>query len=83
MARKTFLEHNGLKLCGDDRDVMVPKKYYWEVMTWCQDQGIVVENPFDQDRANYETRLSAMLFDVNLWRIRNEEHRVLFILRWA
>jgi hypothetical protein len=81
MARKIFLEHNGLKLCGDDRDVMVPKRHYWDVMVWCQDQGILVEGAFDQ--ADYETRLSAMLFDVNLWRIRNEEHRVLFILRWS
>jgi len=78
MARKIFLEHNGLKLTGDDRDIMVPKKYYWDVMTWCQDQGIVVENAME-----YDNSLSAMLFNVNLWRVRNEKHRVAFALRWA
>ncbi len=83
MARKIFLEHNGLKLCSDDRDVMVSKTHYHEVLSWCVDQGIVVENPFDQDHANYETRLLATLFGVNLWRIRNENHRMLFILRWS
>ena len=78
MARKTFLERDGLSLCGDDRDIMVPKKYYWDVMTWCQDQGIVVENAME-----YDNSLSAMLFNVNLWRVRNEKHRVAFALRWA
>ena len=78
MGRKTFLERDGLSLCGDDRDIMVPKKYYWDVMTWCQDQGIVVENAME-----YDNSLSAMLFNVNLWRVRNEKHRVAFALRWA
>ena len=78
MARKTFLERDGLSLCGDDRDIMVPKKYYWDVMTWCQDQGIVVENAME-----YDNSLSAMLFNVNLWRVRNEKHRVAFALRWS
>ena len=78
MATKTFLERNGLSLCGDDRDIMVPKKYYWDVMTWCQDQGIVVENAME-----YDNSLSAMLFNVNLWRVRNEKHRVAFALRWS
>ena len=78
MARKTFLERDGLSLCGDARDIMVPKKYYWDVMTWCQDQGIVVENAME-----YDNSLSAMLFNVNLWRVRNEKHRVAFALRWA
>jgi len=83
MTRKTFLTINGLSLCGDERDIMVPKKYYWDVLTWCQDQGIVAENAFAHDQATYESRASAMLFDVNLWRIRNERHRVMFVLRWA
>lgn len=81
MGRKTFLEHNGLKLCGDDRDVMVPRKYYHEVLAWCAEQGITPEGAFDQD--DYESRLSARLFEVNLWRIKNEKHRVAFALRWA
>ncbi len=81
MARKTFLEHQGLKLCGDERDVMVPKKHYHEVMAWCADQGIVVEGAFDA--RDYGSRLSATLFGVNLWRIRNEKHRVMFVLRWS
>lgn len=78
MARKTFLERNGLSLCGDDRDVMVPRKYYYDVLEWCVEQGIVVENAME-----YDNSLSAMLFDVNLWRVRNEKHRVAFALRWA
>lgn len=78
MGRKTFLERNGLKLCGDERDVMVPKRHYWDVMVWCQDQGIVVENAME-----YDNSLSAMLFDVNLWRVRDEQQRLAFILRWA
>ena len=81
MARKTFLEHNGLKLCGDERDVMVPKQFYHEVMAWCADQGIVVEGAFGL--GDYESRLSASMFGVNLWRIRNEKHRVAFALRWS
>ena len=81
MGRKTFLERNGLKLCGDERDVMVPKRHYHEVMAWCADQGIVVESAFN--KADYESRLSANLFDVNLWRVRNEQHRVAFALRWS
>ena len=80
MARKTFLEENGMKLTGDDRDVMVPKRYYRDVLAWCADQGIIAEGAFDHD---YNARMSAFWFDVNLWRIKNEKHRMLFILRWS
>ena len=79
MARKTFLERNGLSLCGDDRDIMVPRKYYYDVLSWCVEQGIVVENAMEY----YDNGLSAMLFDVTLWRVRNEKHRVAFALRWS
>ena len=79
MARKTFLERNGLSLCSDDRDIMVPRKYYYDVLSWCVEQGIVVENVMEY----YDNGLSAMLFDVNLWRVKDDKQRLMFALRWS
>ncbi len=76
---KVFAEKQGLKLVGDARDIMVPNKYQSEVLRWCVENGIVVE-VYARDAND---AMAQRLFNVNLWRIKDEAHRTLFILRWT
>ena len=76
---KVFAERHGLKLVGDARDIMVPNKYQSEVLRWCAENGIVVE-VYARDASD---AMAQRLFNVNLWRVKDEAHRTLFILRWT
>ncbi len=76
---KVFAERYSLKLVGDARDIMVSNKYQSEVLRWCAENGIVVE-VYARDAND---AMVQRLFNVNLWRVKDEAHRTLFILRWT
>jgi hypothetical protein len=79
MATKTFIETNGLKLISDERDIMVPSEYYQDVVDWCNTNHVDVTVP----QGTYSHTTAAQIFKVNLWRVKNPEQRLLFVLRWS
>ncbi len=75
MAIKEFMiDNRGYVLTGDERSIMVPRIYKYEVIDWCMENGITA-NISSSD-------LSEAAFKVNLWRIEDEKQRMLFMLRW-
>jgi hypothetical protein len=76
MARKVFAtDKRGYSLWGDDRDIMVALDYHRDVQEWCEANGVVaIVNC---------SLLSAKAFGVILWRIDDEDQRLVFILRWG
>lgn len=79
MATRVFLENSRCQLSSDPRDVMVDAQHHDDVMTWCKQHGVMATSPV----GNYTHDLARQAFNVNLWRIRDETQRALFILRWA
>ena len=76
MGVKIFSEKSKkLKLISDKRDIAVDWNNRQAVWDWCKQNEIQVEYQGTSPWAN--------LFEVDLWRIKNEQHRVLFALRWA
>jgi hypothetical protein len=78
MAQKTFIETNGLKLISDERDIMVPSRLFDNVVAWCNINHIDVTVP----QGTYSHNTAARIFNVNLWRVKDQEQRMLFALRW-
>ena len=76
MGTKVFRELNNIKLISDERDIMVPCEHHDEIFTWCH------ENNIKATTSNYSAFAQA-IFGVLLWRVKNEQDRVLFALRWA
>lgn len=79
MGLKTFIEINGLQLVSDERDVMVPAKHYTNVVEWCKQNNIDIA----QIQGTYNHYIAMKMFKVNLWRVKDQEQRVMFILRWG
>jgi hypothetical protein len=79
MASKVFLKAGGNQLISDERDIMVAARYRSQVIQWCRESGVEVEDP----QCNYTHDIAQKMFGVNIWRIRDEQQRVLFALRWA
>ena len=79
MGTKAFIDINGLKLTSDERDVMVPAKYYDDVISWCNAVGIDLTVP----GGNYSHQSAKKLFNVNLWRVKDEQQRMMFVLKWS
>lgn len=79
MGTKVFRERNGLKLISDERDIEVSAKYRAKVQEWCNDNGIkaTLASPAEG------TSWAASVWGVNLWRVRDEQQRVMFALKWA
>ena len=67
---------------GDSRDVMVPRKYQSEVLQWCRENNIEATIG-DPNKPSSNDAMIQRLFNVNLWRVKNEKHRTLFTLRWS
>ena len=76
MATKVFLERKGLALVSDERDIMVTSSLTKDVIAWCDENKIDAEQVANSPITQYS-------FGVNLWRVRNEEQRMWFTLRWA
>ncbi len=60
---------NGSVLTSDSRDIAVPFTYRQQVFTWAGKNKIIIE---------YQGTLSG----VDLWRIKDDDHRSWFALRW-
>lgn len=76
MATKVFLERGNVKLISDERDIMVPCQLHDAVVTWCHENGV-------RATTSNVSAYAQMIFNVYLWRVKNEQERVLFALRWA
>ena len=70
MNTRVFAEKGRVKLVGDERDVGVAAWWRDAVWQWCEDNKINLE---------YQGTLAG----TDLWRIKDEEQRAWFILRWA
>lgn len=70
MGSKVFAEKGRVKLVGDNIDVAVPYKLRADVWLWCRENDIKVE---------YQGSLSG----TDLWRVRDDTHRIWFVLRWS
>lgn len=69
--RKVFAtDTRGYVFMGDSRDIAVPYNKRQEVFDWCGENKITVE---------YQGTMAG----TDLWRIRDEQQRVWFSLRWA
>jgi hypothetical protein len=79
MAEKIFMERDRFILRGDDRDIMLPAQYKMAVLSWCRKNNIDVELPLNKDNEH----IAKHYFGVNLWRIRDEQQRAWFALRWS
>lgn len=78
-ASKVFLESGGSQLISDERDIMVAARYRSQVLQWCRESGVEVEDP----GGNYTNDIAQKQFGVNIWRIRDEQQRAWFALRWG
>ena len=78
MAEKIFMERDGVVLRGDARDFMLPVQHTIAVLAWCRRNQIDVEFPLTQ-----YSRVAREHFGVKIWRIRDEQQRMWFALRWA
>jgi hypothetical protein len=70
MTVKVFVEKGRVKLVGDPRGFTVETKKRTEYWNWCQDNYI-------------ETEYHGTLNGLDLWYVKNEEHRMLTVLRWS
>jgi hypothetical protein len=75
MGTKVFARRGEFELIGDERDVMVDWHRRMEIWAWCDENGIDIEY---SDSAHITKH-----FGVDLWRIKDEQQRVLFILKWG
>ncbi len=75
MGTRGFARRGELELVGDDRDVMVDWQQRMEVWAWCEENEIDIEY---SDSVHITKH-----FGVDLWRIKNEKQRSLFMLKWS
>lgn len=60
----------GYVLMGDERDIAVSKNNRQEVYEWAGENGITVE-------------IQGSMSGTDVWRVKDEKHRMWFLLRWA
>lgn len=70
MVTRVFAEKGRVRLIGDERDIGIVSNYREDVWAWCDANNINLE---------YQGTLGKM----DLWRVRDERQRVMFLLRWA
>jgi hypothetical protein len=76
---KIFLERDKLKLVSDERDIMVERSLYNDVVNWCKENNILAVSALGSTASTFV----AAKFGVNLWRIKDANDRAFFILRWG
>ena len=75
MGTKIFARaESGAELISDERDIAVDWQIRLEVLDWIQENNI---------EAEYQGAVYGRLFGMDLWRVKNEEQRVLFLLKWG
>ena len=79
MGEKIFLERDRFVLRGDDRDIMISAQHKRAVLKWCRQNNIDFELPLSKD----QQEIVKHYFGVNLWRVRDEQQRMWFALRWS
>jgi hypothetical protein len=79
MGTKIFCKRHDLVVQSDERDVMLPVQYTTTVLSWCKQNGINIESPLDRA----EQEMVKQIFGVNIWRVRDEQQRSWFLLKWA
>lgn len=70
MATKVFAERGEFKLIGDARGFTVPVVNRTDYWNWCQDNDI-------------KTEFHGSMSGVDLWYVKNDEDRMLSLLRWS
>lgn len=70
MTSTIFAVKGRVKLVGDSRDIAVPYDKRKQVWNWCYENNINV---------TYEGSLAG----IDLWRVKDEQQRSWFALRWA
>lgn len=71
MGRKEFVhDSRGYVLMADERDVAVSYSKRQDVHSWASEQNMTIE---------YQGTLAG----TDVWRIRNEQHRAWFIMKWS
>ena len=80
MTEKVFMENGEFKLVGDERDVMVPHRLQGQVVKWCRDNGVAAWLNY---RGSQERWLIQQAFQMDLWSVRDEKQRAMFILKWT
>jgi hypothetical protein len=70
MPTRVFAEQDTFKLVGDVRGFTIPVENRTDYWNWCQDNGI-------------KTEFQGCLTGVDLWYVKNDEHRMLALLRWS
>lgn len=70
MTSKIFAEKGRFRLVGDSRDIAVPYNKRKQVWNWCYENDVTV---------TYEGSLAG----VDLWRVKDDEQRIWFALRWS
>jgi hypothetical protein len=75
MAEKVFIERKSYKLISDERDVILPMGSTKQVEEWCLNNNITAERV---PQIFVQTQLG-----VTLWRIKDEQQRMWFMLRWS
>ncbi len=79
MGQKIFFERDGYRVVADERDIALPTKHTLEVERWCQDSGINVELVL----SGLSQRMIERTFHHNIWRVKDQNERALFLLRWS
>lgn len=79
MAERIFMERDRLTLRGDDRDIMLPAESKKAVLKWCRRNRIQIECPLNKDNE----QIARHYFGVNLWRVKDEQQRMWFMLKWS
>ena len=70
MTSTIFAVKGRVKLVGDSRDIAVSYDKRKQVWNWCYENNITV---------SYEGSLAG----IDLWRVKDEQQRSWFALRWA
>ncbi len=70
MNTRVFAEKGRVKLVGDERDIGIVSNYRKDVWAWCDANKIDLE-------------YQGTLANIDVWRIKDEEQRAWFMLRWA
>lgn len=70
VGQKIFAVKGRVQLVGDARDIAVDAGQRQDVWDWCHQNNITPE---------YQSTLAH----TDLWRVRDEQQRTAFILRWA
>jgi hypothetical protein len=79
MGQKIFFERDGYRVVADERDIALSTKHTLEVERWCRDSGINVELVL----SGLSQRMIERTFHHNIWRVKDQNERALFLLRWS